>query len=66
MLQCLHGRPLQPRPRVAVMTANRASAPSALPALLQGQPLLEKTDEIRGLLDRALQPHDVAAPSAAS
>ena len=53
-------------PRVAVMTANRASAPSALPARLQGQPLLEKTDEIRGLLDRALQPHNVAAPSAAS
>ena|GEM_PF-2945694 len=66
LLQWLQAQPLQPLPRVAVMTADRASAPVALGALLQGRPLLEKTDDVRALLDRALQPQDAAAPAAAS
>ena len=49
-----------------VMTADRASAPAALAALLQGQPLLEKTDDVRALLDRALQPQDAVTSAAAS
>ena len=69
LLRWLQAQPLQPvrpMPRVAVMTADRASAPAALAALLQGQPLLEKTDDVRALLDRALQPQDAVTPAAAS
>lgn len=55
-------QPQQPFPRVVVMTADRASAPAALAALLQGQPLLEKTDDVRSLLDQALQPGLQAGP----
>ena len=66
LLQWLLAQPLQPMPRVAVMTADRASAPAALAALLQGQPLLEKTDDVRALLDRALQAQDAVTPAAAS
>ena len=53
-------------PSVVVMTADRASAPAALAGLLRGQPLLEKTEDVRALLDRALHLHDTAAPAAAS
>jgi DNA-binding response OmpR family regulator len=52
-----------PRPRVAVMTADRHSAPASLAALLQGQPLLEKTDDVRALVERALRPAVALRPA---
>jgi DNA-binding response OmpR family regulator len=65
LVHWLGGDAVAPRPRVAVMTADRHSAPASLAALLQGQPLLEKTDDVRALVERALRPAGPLAPSAA-
>jgi len=42
-------------PRICAMSADIDTAPPALLALLQGQPLLAKTDDVRVLADRALR-----------
>ena len=52
----------QAAPRLVVMTADRASAPPALEALLRGQHLLEKTDDVRALVERALRAGEALSP----
>ena len=60
-----NGASAQPQPRVVVMTADRHSAPASLLDLLHGQPLLEKTDDVRALVERALRPVGLVAATAA-
>ena len=64
LLRWLQSQPLVPMPRVAGMTADRDSAPADVVALLQGRPLLEKSDDVRALVDRVLRQLDEVPSSA--